>query len=60
MEYFNVSGIGNYTRMRFGGNLSPDPPTQNQTEWYDEIVISDNRIGCIERIPIGPTSLTVQ
>ena len=41
-EYFSVymgDPLG-ITSVNVGGNLSPDPPTQDQTEWFDEIILA--------------------
>jgi hypothetical protein len=42
-------------KIELGGNLSPDKPTQNQTEWYDDVIVTDTNPGfptC--GIPIEP------
>jgi hypothetical protein len=54
-------------KVEVGGNLSPDKPTQNQTEWYDNVAVADAPIGsaqvagCTTSIeaPLRPTGLTV-
>jgi hypothetical protein len=67
-EFFNTytSSIP-LIKVDIGGNLAPDRPTQNQTEWYDNVAVANGPIGTAEvagcttslEIPLRPTGLTV-
>ncbi|MFQ5850252.1 MAG: hypothetical protein ACE5JU_06635 [Candidatus Binatia bacterium] len=51
-EYLNAwTGSKPIKKIRIGGNSSPSKPGRDQTEWYDEVVMSDSRIGCLPDTP---------
>lgn len=67
-EYHNIfASSAPMNSFDLGGNISPDKPTQDQTEWYDNAAIANAPIGSTEVAgcaidviqPKAPSGLTV-